>query len=418
MRRGIIGVSLFLTISFIPAYSATPPKAGSACSKLGTTKTHQGKNYTCVKSGKKLIWSKGVVVKKAAPSWPSTPTPTPTPTPSLSANSTNFLPWTEDVTSKIVSDAAQKSFSDWARVQTGQPKHLFFSESAIHPNRLKSLRTADDLGSKLFSPLLPERTVTVIGNSPSWVSSKLNDNGGNYGSCVGFSGNAGLNYCLDGGPSHGYVVTGDAVYDPRNPGNDGAALLAHEYFHLVQWGLSGTNKQPFVKGRSAETNSLFPAWFSEGTADFVGYSIAAMSQGALYWDGYEAMFRYAPQSPENNRNSLEDYELRTGQDNKTPTYPYTVGRIATEYLIASIGFENMLKIWIDFRTTRNFERSFEKNVGISKKEFYKRFEKVRTKLSLPEVSWKLRCVNGTISNVPISGLSTTEAASKLIPSNC
>jgi len=85
MKKGILGLSLLLIFSLIPAYSATPPKAGSVCSKQGTTKTYQGKKYTCVKSGKKLVWSKGVSVKSPTP----TPTPIPTPTPSLTPTPTS-----------------------------------------------------------------------------------------------------------------------------------------------------------------------------------------------------------------------------------------------------------------------------------------------------------------------------------------
>lgn len=38
--------------------------AGSKCSKLSATKTISGKKYTCIKSGGKLVWNKGVLVKK------------------------------------------------------------------------------------------------------------------------------------------------------------------------------------------------------------------------------------------------------------------------------------------------------------------------------------------------------------------
>jgi len=48
-------------------------KAGTPCNKAGSTSIASGKKYTCVKSGKKLIWSKGVVIAK--------PTPTPSQTP-------------------------------------------------------------------------------------------------------------------------------------------------------------------------------------------------------------------------------------------------------------------------------------------------------------------------------------------------
>ena len=71
MKR-ILAASLSLTlVAALPAISAV--KAGSTCKKVGQIATANGKQYTCIKSGKKKIWNKGKVVK--------TPTPTPTPTP-------------------------------------------------------------------------------------------------------------------------------------------------------------------------------------------------------------------------------------------------------------------------------------------------------------------------------------------------
>ena len=92
MKRGVLGITLLLTISLLPAHSATPPKSGSTCTKQGATKTYQGKKYTCIKSGKRLIWDKGASVAKpnAAPIASPTPTRTltasPTPSPTLIPN--------------------------------------------------------------------------------------------------------------------------------------------------------------------------------------------------------------------------------------------------------------------------------------------------------------------------------------------
>jgi hypothetical protein len=52
---------------------AAAPKAGSKCTKAGQTSTSAGIKYTCIKSGKKLVWNKGVATKKAEPA----PVPTP-----------------------------------------------------------------------------------------------------------------------------------------------------------------------------------------------------------------------------------------------------------------------------------------------------------------------------------------------------
>jgi hypothetical protein len=47
----------------MPAYAVAI--AGSKCSKLNATTTISGKKYTCIKSGGKLVWNKGVLVKKS-----------------------------------------------------------------------------------------------------------------------------------------------------------------------------------------------------------------------------------------------------------------------------------------------------------------------------------------------------------------
>jgi hypothetical protein len=49
--------------------------AGTACQAKGEQTTVSNKLYTCIKTGKKLVWNKGVQVKSKVP----VPTPTPTP---------------------------------------------------------------------------------------------------------------------------------------------------------------------------------------------------------------------------------------------------------------------------------------------------------------------------------------------------
>ena len=48
-----------------PAPAHAVVKAGSKCTKLNATSTVSGRKYTCIKSGEKLVWNKGVLVKKS-----------------------------------------------------------------------------------------------------------------------------------------------------------------------------------------------------------------------------------------------------------------------------------------------------------------------------------------------------------------
>jgi hypothetical protein len=65
MRKTLlILVAVLLSFTLVsPANSVAV--AGSKCSKLNATTTVSGKKYTCIKSGGKLVWSKGVLVKKS-----------------------------------------------------------------------------------------------------------------------------------------------------------------------------------------------------------------------------------------------------------------------------------------------------------------------------------------------------------------
>ena len=58
-----LAVLLFTTLPISSTSGAT--KVGSKCANIGATSTSEGKKYTCIKSGKKLIWNKGVIIKKA-----------------------------------------------------------------------------------------------------------------------------------------------------------------------------------------------------------------------------------------------------------------------------------------------------------------------------------------------------------------
>ena len=63
-----------LCVAVVPDASALTVKAGAKCTKIKATSVVKGKKYTCIKSGKKLIWNKGVAVKPV-----SKPTSKPSP---------------------------------------------------------------------------------------------------------------------------------------------------------------------------------------------------------------------------------------------------------------------------------------------------------------------------------------------------
>ena len=74
MRKHLRLVALLIPMVLVASNSYAAVKAGSACSKAGIKSVSAGKTFICVKSGKKLVWDKGVLIPVAKPS-PIAPTP-------------------------------------------------------------------------------------------------------------------------------------------------------------------------------------------------------------------------------------------------------------------------------------------------------------------------------------------------------
>ncbi|MSV38864.1 MAG: hypothetical protein F2893_00200, partial [Actinobacteria bacterium] len=62
MKRGVLILLVLCLISPINVSAGAVVKAGAVCTKLNTTTTVSGYKYTCIKGGKKYIWSKGIKV--------------------------------------------------------------------------------------------------------------------------------------------------------------------------------------------------------------------------------------------------------------------------------------------------------------------------------------------------------------------
>ena len=76
-KSGALLVIFALCLSlFLPnSYSAQKITAGSSCKGLNKKVDYKNKTYTCIKKGNKLVWSKGVAIKSAAPATSPSPTP-------------------------------------------------------------------------------------------------------------------------------------------------------------------------------------------------------------------------------------------------------------------------------------------------------------------------------------------------------
>jgi hypothetical protein len=56
--------------------------------------------------------------------------------------------------------------------------------------------------------------------------------------------------------------------------------------------------------------------------------------------------------------------------------------VATEYLVASIGFKPLIDIWKFTKEDGNFEAGFKRATGVTLAEFYERFDKARDSMKI------------------------------------
>ena len=122
------------------AQAATAPKPGTVCKKAGQSITVSSKKYTCVKSGKKLVWSKGIAVPK--------PSATPTPTVTELTYETDLSP---------IHLAAYKEFTKTykSRMSTEVPNIEFIVDPKMDKVLLKQIVDNINVAAKFFAQERP-----------------------------------------------------------------------------------------------------------------------------------------------------------------------------------------------------------------------------------------------------------------------
>ena len=109
MKRLLIPATLALALSISSlASSEAAVKAGTPCTKAGQSTTSGGVKFTCIKSGKKLVWNKGVRIATANSDKSSTPTPEATIQPIVDALAPCKLP--------VADGRGDVSIGGWPRI--------------------------------------------------------------------------------------------------------------------------------------------------------------------------------------------------------------------------------------------------------------------------------------------------------------
>jgi hypothetical protein len=344
--KKLLVISILTIVALITpqqSIAATKAKAGTKCVKANSTQVVGARKFTCVKSGSRLIWNKGV-------SLPRPTVATPSPTPSASSenviqailNPFDLAPFPDEFTRLQLVEAVFKRFEDYKKLNSTNKTFKLVIDPEFQDDSVAITKLVNDSYAVLPFPRDYPVTLVVVSRDLKLVEKSVNEFGSfdrtgsresDWRICLGC---AGLGWAAS--PSRLSPVT------------------PHEIFHVWQKAaykrVNDNNLDP--------SNPLNPPiWLDEGGAEFFGKLLNSNNPRAYYPSG-------VPWKPY----KLKDYTTR----NLDSYLPYSLGRVASEYIVASMGFEKFLAIYWNVGSGQDFPTAFNNSIGISLESFYEKFD--------------------------------------------
>ena len=361
--------SLALTLNLSTASAAV--KAGDTCKKVGQVSTSKGLKYTCVKSGKKTIWNKGVKIAGASPTVTTTPSPArPMSLDSLDDDQVYVISRAE-VAKYVANGVSSEGVIDF---QVG---------ANVDAWRVDIAKNEVNSAVKLWSSMFKPTSVTIIWYSSKdipWAKTKYQEAGGDPTWASGFNGCTPL-YC--GNASASLMSGGKFLFEQglefQDKGLWNRSTAAHEYTHLAQFGLT-----------SPTDLGTIPWWSMEGGAQFYGEAIgytpfdtSRMTRSGMHTQSASDSLAYVSslfpgqtlkllmlkKDPEITKSLMKSVEVSTNARGALGL-SYLLGSYATEVLVAVYGHEKMADFYKSFSTSTNYQSNFNKVFGVSVDTFY------------------------------------------------
>jgi hypothetical protein len=368
MNKRLIAIlsilSLSLSLPLIPAHSAT--KAGAKCTKAGIKSVAGGKTFTCIKSGKKLVWDKGKTsgvapVLVIPDSWPI----------DKAADKNIFL-------------IADKSLRKFQQLNTTTPKVTINYGPTTDKKRADEYLYSMHEAAKFWaSDWKYDKEVNVaIGTSKdySWMFQAWSK----FGLIRPEFDSSEKSYTSQGE----YCNQGSALLGDDKPflwgclsttgtlekyGIAGRKFGSHEYTHIAHYGIMG----------NAGMRNM-PVLISEGSADFYGVSLASNSSTVSQdWQTFFSGGYFSEIARDYLKTASNDqvYELLIDSFNKGTKQEghwYYTGAYATIRMVAAQGHDGFVRFMKSVAETSNANQSFEKIYGIKFEDF--------AKMIAPEIS--------------------------------
>ncbi len=361
MKRALallVALSFMGTFLTVPAIAAV--KAGASCPKVGKTSVASGKTFTCVKSGKKLLWNKGIALTKPASSTPTpiaSPTPKVEPLPPVPSSFSNLVTnykgisvavW-QDVRNRLKGTAPLTKFEVFTGPQTGQPKDKPSVESLLGNASILLSSFSQPKVTKVFyfnrSDVSWAQEQHGKLTNPKFRAQELSDNCPSDSNCGAFgSTSAGV----------GAMFMGVHLQN-LDPLEVFGGTEIHEFTHVVQCNL-------YSESVFNNPNKYLPGWFIEGQASAIQQA-GGTSNYAEYLSSRKKWFSHSPKSVVKSYSAeeiLTFFELQgPGKfDQATWSHVYDIGSFATEALIAVGGLDSTFELIKQVSSGKSFDEAF------------------------------------------------------------
>ena len=374
LTQSIITSAIISALVVTPSFAAV--KSGAKCTTKGETKISGSKTFTCIKSGKKLVWNKGVTEKKA-------PTSSETSAPK-SDDSLSFMssePSEQISFSNLAKNYAYVPFVAWkksadkiAKFQPADVKITVLVGENTDPIN-KNPSAAVTLASRMYGDYKQASEFVLIYYSiydipwaEKLVEEYIGDNGGydtsdtvrkmcpSRNSC---NAAAALSNSVTG---IGLTVVTASDQMRNDPVFNSGTLEAHEYSHTIQ------KKQYF--GRMPQGLAP-PQWLTEGGAEF----IQTASVHNQSFDKYltdrkrvtEELYKFKNFDSNWLNAFLNPAKLGTDWDLWKSYYGfrvYDVGFMTSEILVAIAGPNSIMEVFKLMGDGLSFQDSFFKIFGV------------------------------------------------------
>ena len=362
-------LSLFLSISLTPVSAAAKAKAGGTCSKAGIKSVAASKTFTCIKSEKKLVWDKGVALKK--------PTPIQNASDSLLYKKYGL---TKPINFKSVATSATEAFNTFTDVQRSPNQVIIVkTQDGVDPFWNDLITSQIDLVAKSFTyPSFNGPVYALAGLNEDWMVNTFLSLGFTKAFTEVRFGNDFDNVVANAGGN-------TAIWNVANINNkkllttDKVGMYqsaGHEFFHQIQQQLTpGENKFP-------ADGSGGPQWFLEGSAKFIGLQTAnKLGQLSYEKEGRPYLARNVVTDTTTKNGNLEDAKYNLGR--RSDVFPYDIGALGVEFLVANVGIQKMVDVFSQMGTGKSFSVAFNDATGIELADFYSMFEGARRELGIP-----------------------------------